>query len=111
MKITAWVRAIKEHAGLWTFGLLLLAAAGGIYAWTESIVGAQVSPVKVQFTSEVRRMDGRIDVVVEKIEEVKKELKAEIKEVRKDIRRLDEKFDKKFDLIFLRLPSADESRK
>lgn len=108
MKTIAW---IKEHAGFWTFGLFLIAAGSGIYAWTESVVVAQVAPVKVRLASEVKRMDERIDVVVEKIEEVKKELKAELKEVRKDIKRLDEKFDRKFEIILLRLPPPVESKK
>ena len=109
---------LKEHTGIWTFGIFIVAAAGGIYQFTETLVSAQITPVKVRGDAEVKRLDaadkntndsiaGLEKRMNERFDELKRgmgELKEDVKLNREKISLLDEKLDKKFDLILLRLP-------
>ncbi len=93
---------LKEHAGIWTFGLFIVAAAGGIYQFTATLVSAQITPVKVRIDTEVKRLDAAdkntndsIAGLEERMNERFDELKKDIKLNREKISLLDEKFDTK----------------
>ena len=120
---------LKEHAGIWTFGIFIVAAAGGIYQFTKTLVSAQITPVKVRVGAEVKRLDAADQNTNSSIAGLEKRMNERFDELKKDIRLnrerislldqtinrldekldrkitlLDQKLDKKFDLILLRLP-------
>ena len=100
---------LKEHAGIWTFGIFIVAAAGGIYQLTETLVSAQITPVKVRVDAEVKRLDAAdkntndsIAGLEERMNERFGELKRSMGELKEDVKLnwekislLDEKLDKK----------------
>ena len=104
---------LKEHAGIWTFGLFIVAAAGGIYQFTETLVSAQITPVKVRIDAEVKRLDAADQNTNSSINGLKKHMNERFDELKKDIRlnrerislldqtinRLDEKLDRKIDKL------------
>ncbi len=66
---------LKEHAGLWTFGLLIIAVLIGIYNGTNYIANAQVVPVKAQVEkldgitkSEIKRVEGKVVIEVKRLD-------------------------------------------
>ena len=111
---------LKEHAGIWTFGIFIVAAAGGIYQFTTTLVSAQITPVKVRVDAEVKRLDaadqntnssiaGLGKRMNERFDELKRGmggLKEDVKLNRErislldqKINRLDEKLDRKITLL------------
>ena len=111
---------LKEHAGIWTFGIFIVAAAGGIYQFTTTLVSAQITPVKVRVDAEVKRLDaadqntndsiaGLEKRMNERFDELKRGmggLKEDVKLNRErislldqKISRLDEKMDRKITLL------------
>ena len=103
---------LKEHAGIWTFGIFIVAAAGGIYQFTATLVSAQITPVKVRVDTEVKRLDAADQNTNSSINGLKKHMNERFDELKKDIRlnrerislldqtinRLDEKLDRKIEL-------------
>ena len=104
---------LKEHSGIWTFGIFIVAAAGGIYQFTETLVSAQITPVKVRVDAEVKRLDAADQNTNSSINGLKKHMNERFDELKKDIRlnrerislldqtinRLDEKLDRKIDKL------------
>ena len=98
---------LKEHSGIWTFGIFIVAAAGGIYQFTTTLVSAQITPVKVRVDAEVKRLDAADQNTNSSINGLKKHMNERFDELKKDIRlnrerislldqtinRLDEKLD------------------
>ena len=113
---------LKEHAGIWTFGIFIVAAAGGIYQFTETLVSAQITPVKVRVDAEVKRLDaadkntndsiaGLEERMNERFDELKRgmgELKEDVKLNWEKISLLDEKLDKKISLLDQKINRLDE---
>ena len=113
---------LKEHAGIWTFGLFIVAAAGGIYQFTATLVSAQITPVKVRIDTEVKRLDaadkntndniaGLQKYMNERFDELKRgmgELKEDVKLNRDKISLLDEKLDRKISLLDQKINRLDE---
>ena len=111
---------LKEHTGVWTFGIFIVAAAGGIYQFTTTLVSAQITPVKVRVDAEVKRLDaadqntnssiaGLEKRMNERFDELKRGmggLKEDVKLNRErislldqKINRLDEKLERKITLL------------
>ena len=113
---------LKEHAGIWTFGLFIVAAAGGIYQFTATLVSAQITPVKVRIDTEVKRLDaadkntndniaGLEKRMNERFDELKRgmgELKEDVRLNRDKISLLDEKLDRKISLLDQKINRLDE---
>ena len=113
---------LKEHAGIWTFGIFIVAAAGGIYQFTETLVSAQITPVKVRVDAEVKRLDAADQNTNSPINGLKKHMNERFDELKKDIRlnrerislldqtinRLDEKLDRKIELLDQKISRLDE---
>ena len=113
---------LKEHAGIWTFGLFIVAAAGGIYQFTATLVSAQITPVKVRIDTEVKRLDaadkntndniaGLEKRMNEHFDELKRgmgELKEDVRLNRDKISLLDEKLDRKISLLDQKINRLDE---
>ena len=114
---------LKEHAGIWTFGIFIVAAAGGIYQFTETLVSAQITPVKVRVDAEVKRLDaadkntndsiaGLEKRMNERFDELKRgmgELKEDVKLNREKISLLDEKLERKIDKLDQKIDRKIES--
>ncbi len=113
---------LKEHAGIWTFGIFIVAAAGGIYQFTETLVSAQITPVKVRVDAEVKRLDAADQNTNSSINGLKKHMNERFDELKKDIRlnrerislldqtinRFDEKLDRKIELLDQKISRLDE---
>ncbi len=113
---------LKEHAGIWTFGLFIVAAAGGIYQFTATLVSAQITPVKVRIDTEVKRLDaadkntndniaGLEKRMNERFDELKRgmgELKEDVKLNRDKISLLDDKLDRKISHLDQKITRLDE---
>ncbi len=113
---------LKEHSGIWTFGIFIVAAAGGIYQFTETLVSAQITPVKVRVDAEVKRLDAADQNTNSSINGLKKHMNERFDELKKDIRlnrerislldqtinRLDEKLDRKIELLDQKISRLDE---
>ena len=113
---------LKEHSGIWTFGIFIVAAAGGIYQFTETLVSAQITPVKVRVDTEVKRLDAADQNTNSSINGLKKHMNERFDELKKDIRlnrerislldqtinRLDEKLDRKIELLDQKISRLDE---
>ena len=98
---------IKEHAGLWTFGILmvvLLTALCGLGAWALAAQDAkQVARnniLQTNLTVEVKRLDGDIA-----------DLKNVLQAVSGKIDRLDIKIDKKIDKLDTKIDGAKKEIK
>ena len=90
---------IREHAGLWTFGILMvvvLTALGGLGAWALAAQDAKQfarnNILQTNLTVEVKRLDG--DIV---------DLKNVLQAVSGKIDRLDIKIDKKIDKLNMKI--------
>ena len=113
---------LKEHTGVWTFGIFIVAAAGGIYQFTTTLVSAQITPVKVRVDAEVKRLDAADQNTNSSINGLKKHMNERFDELKKDIRlnrerislldqtinRLDEKLDRKIELLDQKISRLDE---
>ena len=113
---------LKEHSGIWTFGIFIVAAAGGIYQFTTTLVSAQITPVKVRVDAEVKRLDAADQNTNSSINGLKKHMNERFDELKKDIRlnrerislldqtinRLDEKLDRKIELLDQKISRLDE---
>ena len=113
---------LKEHSGIWTFGIFIVAAAGGIYQFTETLVSAQITPVKVRVDAEVKRLDAADQNTNSSINGLKKHMNERFDELKKDIRlnrerislldqtinRFDEKLDRKIELLDQKISRLDE---
>ena len=98
---------IKEHAGLWTFGILmvvLLTALCGLGAWALAAQDAkQVARnniLQTNLTVEVKRLDGDIA-----------DLKSVLQAVSGKIDRLDIKIDRKIDKLDTKIDGAKKEIK
>ena len=113
---------LKEHTGVWTFGIFIVTAAGGIYQFTTTLVSAQITPVKVRVDAEVKRLDAADQNTNSSINGLKKHMNERFDELKKDIRlnrerislldqtinRLDEKLDRKIELLDQKISRLDE---
>ncbi|MCY3822297.1 MAG: hypothetical protein OXG62_00310 [Nitrospinae bacterium] len=98
---------IKEHAGLWTFGILmvvLLTALCGLGAWALAAQDAKQiarnNILETNLTVEVKRLDGDIA-----------DLKNVLQAVSGKIDKLDIKIDKKIDKLDMKIDGAKKEIK
>ena len=97
---------IKEHAGLWTFGIFVVAALGlGWKGWgwivsaQEAVVVRYDEKLQVQIRGEVGKLEGKIEgnerlfqIILEQLKGLRDDLRAtrtelsdDLKETRKDL--------------------------
>ena len=91
---------VKEHAGLWTLGILIigvLGLQGGIGRWALNLHGEKLT---AQVQSEVKRLDGRIDGTTELLNRVSQQ----ITNMDKKIETLGTRVDRIYDILLKRLP-------
>lgn len=98
---------IREHAGLWTFGILMvvvLTALGGLGAWALAAQDAKQfarnNILQTNLTVEVKRLDGDIA-----------DLENVLQAVSRKIERLDIKIDRKIDKLDMKIDSAKKEIK
>lgn len=103
-KIIAIIAKIKEHGGLWAFGVFLLGAVGGIYAWTNFIVYAQIAPVNVKVSESIKRRDAADQNTNGKIQNFAKHFDKRFDELREDVR----SNGKKIDVVLLKLSTLQK---
>lgn len=86
------------------FGVFLLGAVGGIYAWTNFIVYAQIAPVNVKVPESIKRRDAAEQNTNGKIQNFAKHFDKRFDELREDVR----SNGKKIDVILLKLSTLQK---
>ena len=95
-KLTYW---IKDHAGLWTFGILAVAVLGllgGIGVWA---LESQDRKVMVALTAEAKRLDARIDGNKELLQRIDRKIDALGERMDQKIDGLTDRIDKILDSL------------
>ncbi len=93
------IRWVREHAGLWTLGILILGVLGlqgGIGHWALNLHDEKLTS---QLQSEVKRLDGRIDGTKELLVRLSQQIARMDGKIDKLAENMDRKFEQRFEQV------------
>ena len=99
-KLTNW---IKDHAGLWTFGILVVAILGLLGGIGARALESQDRKIMAALTAEAKRLDTRIDNNKELLQRIDKNIDALGKRMDQKIDNLSARMDQKIDSLSARV--------